>query len=396
MKLRISITTLVSSIENSTINLRSEEAISATQIIGKAKHININQRHVTNIKNVVSRDRKREQCNVDLRTRQRAENTTRNKVEWQKNIIHGGRVDWVIVGFSAPVLIEKEVDAQVDAREIFEGRKKNNSEGVIVAAIPIELPSTIENDVRDLLTGNGGSRDLGKDEGEEKGAITTKATTEEVINIEKNKTLGHSCEAIDSRETSENHEESRERMTVSEIGGKPIPFEGRSYGGAPHTTVDLFMSQSYKSLVVHRSLPSVSERSRDGEKNSRDSRLRMQSSQESRATWSTSSPKRQLSNFQSRVSSPTSTPGRRPHPAEIMKSFRSRVSTSSNSLRTVYSPIFNTQNSKARLTTSILPRTSQPVIRRPKTTITVASRMITHALGVRAVPRVLESELESK
>ncbi|KAF7937931.1 uncharacterized protein EAE97_007727 [Botrytis byssoidea] len=349
----------------------------------------------TSINNVLSRDRKREQCNFDLRTRPRAENTTRNKVEWEKNILPGGRVDWVIVGFSAPVLIEKKVDAQVDAREIFEGRKKKNSQGVIVAAVPIELPSTIENDVLDLLIGSEDSRDLSK-EGEETGAITTKATTGEVINTEKNKTPGRSCEAIESRETSETHEESLERMTVSENGGKPIPFEGRNDGGAPHTTVDLFNSQSYKSPVAHRNLPSVSRRSRDGKNDSSDSCLRLQSNQESRATRSTSSPKRQLSNYQSRVSSPKSTPGRRPHPAEIMKSFRSSVSTSSNSHRTVYSPIFNTQNSKARLTTSILPRTSQTVTRRPKTTVTVASRMITHALGVRAVPRVLEFELESK
>ncbi|TGO40924.1 hypothetical protein BHYA_0029g00340 [Botrytis hyacinthi] len=350
----------------------------------------------TSIKNVVSRDRKQEQCNVDPPTRQRAENTTRNKVVWQKNILPGGRVDWVIVGFSAPVLIEKKVDVQVDPREIFEGRNKKNSEGVIVAAVPIELPSTVENGVPDLLTGNGGSRDMGKDQGEETGTITMMVTTEEVITIEKNKTPGHSCEAIKSGKTYENHEEFRERMTVSENGGKPIPFEGRSHGGAPHTTVELFKSKSYKSPVAHRNMLSMSGReSGDFERENRDLRLRMQSSQESRATWSNSSPKRRLSNYQSRVSSPTSTPARRPHPAEIMKSFRSSVSTSSNSLRTVYSPIFNTQNSKARLTTSILPRTSQPVTRRAKTTITVASRMITHALGVRAVPRVLESELES-
>lgn len=315
---------------------------------------------------------------------------------WQKNILPGGRVDWVIVGFSAPVLTEEKVDAQVESREISAGRKKKNSEGVVVTTIPIELRSTNENGVPDLLAGNAGSREMGKDQGEGTEAITMKATTEEVIVLEKKKTPGHNCEAIKSGETSEDHEEYREKMTVSENGGKPIPFESRSGGRAPRATVELFKSQSYNSSVAHRNLPSMSRKSKDDERDGRDSRLTMQSNQESKATWSTSSPKRRLSNSQSRFESPTSTPGRRPHPAEIIKSFGSSVSTSSNSPRAVYSPIFNTKNSKARLTTSILPRTSQPVTRRPKTTITVASRMISHALGVRAVPRVLESEVEFK
>ncbi|THV54116.1 hypothetical protein BGAL_0034g00370 [Botrytis galanthina] len=350
----------------------------------------------TSIKNVVPRDRKQEQCNVGLPTRQRVENTTRNKVVWQKNILPGGQVDWVIVGFSAPVLIEKKVDMQIDTREVFAGRNKNNFGGVVVTTVPIELRSTNENGVPDLLAGNLGSREMGKDQGGETEAITMKVTTEEVIALEKKKTPGHNCEAIKSGETSEDHEESREKMTVSENGGKPIPFERRSDGRAPRATVELFKSRSYNRSVAHRNLPSMPRESKDDERDGSDSRLTMQSNQESKATWSTSSPKRRLSNSQSRVASPTSTPGRRPHPAEIIKSFRSSVSTSSNSLIAVYSPIFNTQNSKARLTTSILPRTSQPVTRRPKTTITVASRMISHALGVRAVPRVLESEVEFK
>ncbi|TGO46699.1 hypothetical protein BCON_0311g00030 [Botryotinia convoluta] len=338
----------------------------------------------TSIKNLASRNGKQEQCNVGFPTQQRSEKTTRNKVMWQKNILPGGRVDWVIVGFSAS---EKKVDAQVDAREIFAGTNKKDSEDLIVAAVPIELPSTIENGVLDLLTENGGSREMSKDKVEKTGAIAMKVAIKEVIILENKNKSGNSCEAI----------KSGERMTVSANERKSIPLEGRSDGKAPPTTVGLFKPQSCTSSVAPRNLPSVSGREdRDLERESRDLRLRMQSNQEPRATRSTLSPKRRLSNPQSRTSSLTSTSARRSHPAEIIKSFRSGVSASSNSLRAVYSPIFNTQNSKARLTTSVLPRTNQSITRRPKTTITVASRMITHALGIRAVPRVLESEVEFK
>ncbi|TGO24263.1 hypothetical protein BPAE_0107g00100 [Botrytis paeoniae] len=347
----------------------------------------------TSIKNVVSQDGKQEQCNIGLPNRQRVENTTRNKVVWQKNILPGGQVDWVIVGFSAPVLIEKKVDAQVDAREIFAGRNKKSSEGIIVAAVPIELPSTIENSVPDLLTGNGGSREMGKDQVEKMGAIAMKIAIKEVIILENKNKFGHNCEVMKSGETSENHEESEKRMTVSANGRKLIPLEGKNDSKAPPRTVELFKSRSYTSSVAPRNLPSVSGREdRDLERESRDLRLRMQSNQEPRATRSILNPKRRLSNPQSRTSSLTSTSARRPHPAEIIKSFRSGVSTSPNSLSAVYSPIFNTQNSKARFTTSVLPRTNQSITRRPKTTIAVASRMITHALGIRGAPRVLESE----
>ncbi|KAF5878847.1 uncharacterized protein Bfra_001018 [Botrytis fragariae] len=346
------------------------------------------------IKNVVSRDGKQEQCNVGLLTRQRAENTTRNKVVWKKNILPGGRVDWVIVGFGAPLVIEKKVDAQVDAREILAGRNKKDSAGLIVSAVPIELPRTIENGVLDLLTRNGGSREMGKDKVEKTGAITMKVAIREVIILENKNKSGHNCEVMKSGETSENHEESEKRMTVSANGRKSILLEGTSDGKAPPTTIELFKPQNYTSSVAPLNLPSVSGREdRELERESRDLRLRMQSNQEPRATRSTLSPKRRLSNPQSRTSSLTSTSARRPHPAEIIKSFRSGVSVSSNSLREVYSPIFNTQNSKARLTTSVLPETNQSITRRPKTTITVASRMITHALGIRAVPRVLEPEI---
>ncbi|KAF7960491.1 hypothetical protein EAE96_000171 [Botrytis aclada] len=350
----------------------------------------------TTVKNVVSRDGKREQCNASLPTRQRAENTTRNKVVWQKNILPGGRVDWVIVGFSAPVLTEKKVDTQVDVREISVEENKKNSEGVIIAAVPIELPSTIENGVPDLLTGNGGSRKMGGDKVEKRGAITKKFVIKEVITPENKNTSGHSCEAPKPGESSDNHE-SEERMTFSANGCKPIPPEGRCDGRAPPTAEEIFKPQSYTSLVMPRNLPILSGReSRDLERESRDSRLRMQSNQESRATQSILSPKRRLSSPQSRTPPLMSTSARRSHPAEIIKSFRSSVSASSNSVRAVYTPIFNTQNSKARLTTPTFPGTNQSITRRPKTTITVASRMITHALGVRAVPRVLESEVEFK
>lgn len=315
---------------------------------------------------------------------------------WQKNILPGGQADWVIVGFSAPVLIEKKVDAQVDAREIFAERNEKDSGSLISAAVPIELASTIEKGVLNLLAGNECSREMGGDAVEKTKATTMKVATKEVINLEKKNTSGHSCGSIQSGGTFESHE-SKERMTVSASGGKSIPLEGRSDGKAPPTTVELSKSPSYMSSAAPRNLPSASGReSRNLERKNRDLRLRMQSNQESRATWSTLSPKRRLGNPQSRTSSPTLTPARKPHPAEIIKSFRSSVSTSSNSLKAVYSPVFNTKNSKARLTTSILPRTNQSITKRPKTTITVASRMITHALGVRAVPRVLESEVESK
>ncbi|TGO86812.1 hypothetical protein BPOR_0274g00030 [Botrytis porri] len=350
----------------------------------------------TSIKNLASRDRKQEQCNVEVSTRQRVENITRNKVMWQKNILPGGRVDWVIVGFSAPVLIEKKVDVQVGAREIFAEQNEKDSERLIVAAVPIELSSTIKNGELDLLTGKGDSREVGKDKAGKTGAIIMKVVTKEFITLENNNTSGHSCEAIKSRDTFGNHEESEEKMTLLEKGGKPEPFEGRSDDKAPPTIGELFKPQNYTSSVASHSLPSVSgRRSRDLGRERRDSHLRMPSNQESRATRSTLSPKRRLSDPQSRASSITSTSARRPHPAEILKSFRSSVFTSSNSLGAVYSPIFNTKNSKARLTTSVLPRDNQSIPRRPKTTITVASRMITHALGIRAVPRVLESKVES-
>lgn len=312
---------------------------------------------------------------------------------WQKNILPGGRADWVIVGFSAPVLIEKKIEAQVDAREIFAERNQKGSGDPISAAVPIELASKVENDVLDLLTGNEYSREMGGETMEKTDAITMKVDTKEVITPDNKNTSGQNCGSPESGGTFGNNEESEERMTVSANGGKPIPLEGRGDGKAPPRKVELFKSQSYTSSAAPHNLSSVSGReSRDIERENRDLHLRMQSNQEPRATWSTLSPKRRLSNSQSRISSCASAPARRPHPAEIIKSFRSNVSTSSNNLGALYSPVFNTQNSKARLTTLTLPRTNQSITRRPKTTITVASRMITHALGVRAVTKVLESK----
>ncbi|KAM0124499.1 hypothetical protein ACHAP3_010287 [Botrytis cinerea] len=347
----------------------------------------------TSIKNLAFRDGKKEQSNVELLNRQRPENITRNKVMWQKNILPGGRVDWVIVGFSAPVLIEKKIEAQVDARGIFAERNQKDSGDLISAAVPIELASKVENGVPDLLTGNEYSREMGEDTVEKTDAITMKIDTKEVITLDNENTSGQNCGYSESGGTFENNEESEERMASSANGAKPMPLEGRCDGKAPPRKKELFKSQSYTSSAAPHNLPSVSGReSRDIERDNRDLHLRTQSNQEPRATWSTLSPKRRLSNPQSRISSSASAPARRSHPAEIIRSFRSNVSTSSNNLGALYSPVFNTQNSKARLTTLTLPRTNQSITRRPKTTITVASRMITHALGVRAVPKVLESK----
>lgn len=161
----------------------------------------------------------------------------------------------------------------------------------------------------------------------------------------------------------------------------------------PHTVVDIFK-------LTGRPRQSNSIASHDmnivAKKKNGSLRLRTQSNQESRVTGPKPTPKRPLSNPQPRSTSPSSIVAKQPHPADIMKSFRFSTSTDPNQLGAMYSPVFNTQNSKARLTTPPSIGNKRSLTVRPKKTASVASRMITHALGIRPTPRSREPEVQSE
>ncbi|APA07306.1 predicted protein [Sclerotinia sclerotiorum 1980 UF-70] len=144
------------------------------------------------------------------------------------------------------------------------------------------------------------------------------------------------------------------------------------------------LSRSQSSLPRNLSQTrSLSSRRRVVERGSRDLRLITQSNQKSKTTSSTPTPHRPLSNPHSCNVSPKSPLANELHPAEVLRSYQGSINSSRDNFTPIYCPNVDIQGQKARLTTSIYPRANQTLTIRPKKSVSVASRMITHALGAR-------------
>ncbi|KAF7867167.1 hypothetical protein EAF04_005251 [Stromatinia cepivora] len=353
-------------------------------------------------KDVESRVKKEDQhsSNVPI-SQQKIEITIRNKVMWQKNILPGGCIDWVIVGFNAPASIEKKVEAQIDVGETL-GNENEDSEDTITATIPLGVGLEVKKDVLRFVIGES-SRELVAEAVEKQEAITKKLITKEIAVLEKKAILGNERGAIYCGESHEKYRSAEEVMVGLCREAKPISLKysrDRKVSAVPLTVGGAFEPSKWLrriTPVTSSDLPIGAERkSRDAERKSRDLHLRTQSNQKPRTTTPSPAPKRSLSNPQSRNASPTLPPAKKLHPAEALRSFQSSKNSIPTNFTPMYCPTFNTQSSKARLTTSIYPRTNPTLTLRPKKTVSVASRMITHALGIRAIPRVQEPEVRSK
>ncbi|KAI9645344.1 hypothetical protein NHQ30_006080 [Ciborinia camelliae] len=323
---------------------------------------------------------------------QKTETTVRNKVMWQKNILPGGRVDWVIVGFSAPVSVDKTVKAVIGISEISE--KKNEGSQVITATVPFTLEDAVKKDVLDLIVGEE-SKEVVAKAVEEQEAIIRKIGTKEISVDKKEARLEHEGAAMSSEETHKSYESIGEAMVVLAKGAKPKPLKElreRSVGEIPLTAAEIFKPSKWLSQAnpaASCNLPIAAESSEGPV-------LRRQSNQDSRTTSPKPTSKRARSSPQSRSTSPKSPPSKKPHPAEVIKSFCHSKNTNLNYSKPRHSPFSNTQSSQTRLTSSDSPKINGTLATRPKKSACVASRMIIHALGLRAIPRVREAKVESK
>ncbi|QSZ31078.1 hypothetical protein DSL72_000639 [Monilinia vaccinii-corymbosi] len=299
----------------------------------------------TNIKGLTDRDENQWQHNPKVPVfRQQADTMVRDDVLWQKNILPEGVVDWVIVGFSALVLVEKEIKAEADIGEDFE---KSTAGDIATAVVPIAMENMVMEDKLGLIVGEGSGKSAAKAFNKQ-GAFRTKLDTKETAVLEKKANFEDEEVGMSSGVPNEGSEEV---ITELENGAKPVPLKGLRDRSA--NQISLTPSEVFKaSKWLIQATPKIPRRS-----------------------------------LQSRNTSPKLPPTKQQqHPAEVLKSWgRSDTATSNN----------KTQKSKARLTTLITPTTRQPLATRPKTSVSVASRMITHALGLREVPRVRKPELES-
>ncbi|KAJ8058564.1 hypothetical protein OCU04_012742 [Sclerotinia nivalis] len=349
-------------------------------------------------KDVASRDKNEKQHSSNMPiSQQKTEITIRNKVMWQKNILPGGRIDWVIVGFDAPASVEKKVGAQIDVGETL-GKENVDPEDNITATIPLELELTAKKNALRLIIGESSGK-LVAEAVKKQEAITTKFVTKEIAVLEK-AILGNESGATYSGESHGKYRRAEEVTVGLGREAKPIPLKysrDRKVSEVPPTVGGIFKPSKWLrriTPVTSHNLPIGAERkSRDDERKSRDLHLRTQSNQKSKTTSRSPTAKRPLSNPQSCNASPISPPAKKLHPAEVLRSFQGSTNSSPNNFTPMYCPTFNTQSSKARLTTSIYPRINQSLTIRPKKTVSVASRMITHALGIRTIPRVREPEI---
>ncbi|CAD6447785.1 f4a52bc2-fc7f-42ca-8b90-6700e610b5c1 [Sclerotinia trifoliorum] len=350
-------------------------------------------------KDVAAQDKKEDQHSSNMPIpRQKTETMIRNKVIWQKNIRPGGRIDWIIVGFNASTSVEKKVEAQIDWGKTIEKDSKN-SEDKITATIPLELEPTVKENALRLVIGES-LRKLVVEAVEEEEAITTKYFMDEIAVLEEGAMLGNKSGAKYSVGSHGKYRSAGE-VTVSlcrEANQTPLKYsrDGK-VGEVLYTVGGVFKPSKWLrqiTPVTSSNLPIRAERkSRDAERKGRDLYLRTRSNQESKTTSSSPTPKRPLSKLHSCGASPKSPPVVKLHPAEVLRSYQGSTNSSSNNFTPNYCPTFNTQSSKARLNTSICPRTNHSLTMRPEKSVIVASRMITHALGKRTISRVLKPEI---
>ncbi|ESZ97259.1 hypothetical protein SBOR_2382 [Sclerotinia borealis F-4128] len=349
----------------------------------------------SNIKNSTSRyeEPEKRKSNMSI-PQQKPETMVRNKVTWQKNILPGGRIDWVIVHLGGPVTIKTNFEAQIVITEIFE---KNNQVAADIGAvkIPLELEDKSKKNFLDLNIG-GSSREMVTEATEKQETATSGDVTEEI--------------AIFGNETSSIHEGMTRRfggphktkngagkvtVGLKEAGSmtlKDLRVEG--VNEAPRVAAEIFTP----SLMRSQNTPAASRISQvAAEKNRGSPGLEAQSMQGSRTASAISTPKRARNNPpQSRSISLKPSPSRKPHPADILKSFRHNHTTNPIYLRPMYPPVSDKYSSKSQLTKSDTSTNTRSLTLRPKTSVSAASRLIRNSLGLRAIPRTRRPQVDRK
>ncbi|KAA8576010.1 hypothetical protein MFRU_033g00250 [Monilinia fructicola] len=320
------------------------------------------------MKNIIAQVKNQEQHNSDIPVyQQKTETVVRNKVLWQKNILPGGSVDWVIVGFGAPKSVKKKVDAEVDTSKDFEDKKAPGE--VVTTAIPSSLEDTVRKNEMGFIIQQD-SKESAVEAFKVQEAVTTKFVTNEIHILKKAK---FENEVVEMSFGSPNYLDSREAMIGLADGAKQMLLKGsrnRSVNDSSLTAEEILQSSKGLSQAISATHTSWSVKS---EMESGGPGLGTHNVRGSKAKSSSLTPMSPRSNHQPCIALPNSSPSGKQHPAEILKSWSSINTNTSNNY---------THNTKGRLTTSVSPTTKRSPVMRPKTSASVASRMIKRGLGL--------------
>lgn len=305
----------------------------------------------------------------------------RNKVMWQKNIRPSGAVDWVIIGFNALTSVERKVGAKVDTSETFE-KQDEVQRDVSSTGAHITKGVTTEKHVSCVITGEGSKKyDITTAEEE---TTTAKSITKETAAFEK-ADLAHEVVESSSYEKHTSHEGSLKAIVfelLEESESMPLKdMRERSVKEAQLTAVETFKPSKWLSQTT----PATSKYTLvTTAKNGGESCLKEEGNESQITIPPSSTPKRARSNSNSRNASPNSSPMKEAHPAEILKTW----------YRTIHTTSENKSDPKTTHNTSDCSKNiSKSCATRPRSSASVASRMITHALGLRAASHVRETEI---
>ncbi|KAB8290485.1 hypothetical protein EYC80_010915 [Monilinia laxa] len=300
---------------------------------------------------------------------QKTEILARNKVLWQNNMLPGGGVDWVIVGFSAPVSVEKKAEAEIDIDKDFEHVKAPGD--LITTTIPMNLKDVVRKNVISLIV-EGGSKRLAAEAFKIQEAAATKFVTNE-IEVLKKANFEYEVVEMSAGSLNKSYLGFEEAIIESANGAKQMLLKhsrNGSFKDSSLTAAEILQSSNRSSQATSEKHPSLSITS---QMESGGPGLRTHNVPESIDKPQRLAPIRPCNKHLPCITLPNSPPSEKQHPAEILKSWSSSNADTMNDY---------THTTKARLATSVSPMTKRFPTTRPKTSASVASRMIKRDLGL--------------